>query len=641
MPFRGDVEGLRALAVLLVVLFHLDVSGLGGGFVGVDVFFVISGFVVTRTLWPKAREGTLVLRDFYVSRFWRLQPSFFLVALVTLAASSLILLPHRLKVVVQSAGASAALSGNFFFWLTTTGYESNAAEESPFLQMWSLAVEEQFYLLWPLVLLLFARVKWLRRSAVCWGALLAALALSEWLARSDPSLAYYLLPSRIMELGLGACLVLLEPRRLSRVPATLVAGFGLLAIGASAFVLTTQVRFPGLLALPTCLGTAALVQAGTTRNPISFVFETGALRALGRVSYAWYLWHWPPIALLHATATPLTWPIRGVVFFGTLGLAALSYRYWEGRTRRRPGAGAKGATFAMAGMTIAGVAMGLMLLPNRPSLVEPPPDADIGYRNLKCLFEVKTFDELDTCSGVKARGTKRLLIWGDSHTKNYAELVKSRSETLGYTATTVMTVGCPPLFGVRREDPSDNAKFCQGHVAQHVAQMLDRFEFDAVLVVTRVDLYETGWIRNGRLAKSTHFLSDDEERALDAATSARVFHRQLLSTMRYLSDAHDMPILFALPTPVMPRRTEDDPERENRIARKDCESGRKVLLETVSRFPDDIIVIDPIDAVCDAATCPGWQGKRSYYKDDNHLSPLGYSRLAEGLEEALRQADAR
>lgn len=651
---RLDIEGLRGIAVLLVVLFHLGVPRLSGGFIGVDIFFVISGFVVTRTIASQLESGSFRLRDFYANRFWRLSPSFLLAALATMGLSALILSPAALQRSAQSAASAAFMSANFFFWLTTTGYESEAAEEAPFLQMWSLAVEEQFYLIWPLLLLIGARARALLKHPLSvlllvLAGLALALGLSEWLARTSPSAAYYLLPARLFELGLGAACVAGErwARRIVWRPSAwlddlVLALGGLLSVG-SAFWLTDQSTFPGLAAFVPCIGISLMMQAGSHfpgestggRGLLSRFLWGAQLRYLGRISYAWYLWHWPGIALLHYSAIPLTASVALMVFVGSLTLAALSTHFWEAPTRRKPTLAWRLAVYAVA-LALASFTTSILL--RAPSLPVVDEEASVAYRDLPCLFAAESWEELDACGRVEAQGTRRVLIWGDSHANPYRELFRHESKSWGWTATTVSSPGCPPLIGVKRRDPSDNARFCQGQIAQRVELLLERFEFDALLVVTRVDLYETGWIRKGRLAKSTHFLSDEKREAKTKEISAEVFHDHLPSTLRELLDRHELPIIYALPTPVMPRDTRKDKKKSMKVTRANYETMRARIEQTQRRLPRQVIVVDPIDELCGTEFCPAWDKRRPLYKDTNHLSLYGMRRLSPLIQSALERA---
>ena len=310
--FRADVEGLRAVAVLLVVLYHAGVPGVTGGYVGVDVFFVLSGFLITGLLVRELRTtGTVSLRRFWARRVRRLLPVATLVLVVTTLASLVLLPPLDRGTVVGDARASALYVANGWFALTDADYTSPSGR-SPLLHLWSLSLEEQFYAVWPVLLLGVAaaghgqgRRWWLgtRRRTVLVVTVLTAvsLALSAQLSSGLGPWAYYGLHTRAWELLVGAGLALAVPsvRRLP-VRARAAAGWcGLGLVVGAALVLDDSTAFPGTAAGFPVLGTALLVVAGasTTAGPSGWL-STPLPRYVGRLSYSWYLWHWPCLVLL-------------------------------------------------------------------------------------------------------------------------------------------------------------------------------------------------------------------------------------------------------------------------------------------------------------------------------------------------------
>ena len=340
--FRPDIEGLRAIAILSVVVFH--VGGISGGFVGVDVFFVISGFLITRLLWSELAEtGRISLARFYAARARRLVPAAATVLVFTAVAATALLPPLQARSVLDDALASALYVGNYRLAITGTDYLGHAAP-SPFQHYWSLGVEEQFYLLWPALLL---GIAWLsgrrfrrgRLTTVPFFAVLTIVAagsvtLSVVLTHSSPPWAFFSLPTRAWELAAGA-LVALSATAWRRLPAgwAAVTGFsGLALIGWAAVNLDDQTPYPGTAALIPVLGTALLIGAGcaTPVGGAGRLLSVPAMRAVGRLSYSWYLWHWP--ALLFApllVGHPIGWVGRVGAVSVAFALAVLTLRYVE------------------------------------------------------------------------------------------------------------------------------------------------------------------------------------------------------------------------------------------------------------------------------------------------------------------------
>ena len=304
--FRPDIEGLRGLAIALVVLFHAGLP-LSGGFVGVDVFFVISGFLITGLLLrDRERHGRIGIARFYARRARRLLPAAAVVAVVTLLAADRLVGPLD-RPSVSLDGAAAALSVANIRFALTTDYFSPIGSPSPFLHFWSLGVEEQFYLVWPALLALAA--VWRPRigaAVILTAVLLASLAASVLVTDQSPSAAFYLLPTRAWQLAAGGLLAV-GVGAFDRAPRLIVAGgrvilglaawIGLGLIAGSAVVLDSSVAYPGLIAVIPTLGAVLLVAGGAQPVGPGLLLRTMPVRFLGRISYSLYLWHWPVLLL--------------------------------------------------------------------------------------------------------------------------------------------------------------------------------------------------------------------------------------------------------------------------------------------------------------------------------------------------------
>ncbi len=327
--FRGDIQGLRALAVLAVVFYHAHVGFLGGGYIGVDVFFVISGFLITDLLWRELeRTGRISFSSFYSRRVRRLLPVAMLVLCVTMVASLRWLPPLELRSVWKDGLATALYGGNYRFAAVQTNYLMSSAPPSPFQQYWSLGVEEQFYLLWPLLLLLAPVAIWrwsgsrasfaaspgerpaharmappsrLPAFVVLGIIAVSSFAFSLWLTRADQPWAFFSLPTRAWELAAGGLVALGAPvlRQASVGIATVAGWAGLAVVVVSAMALTSLTPFPGIAAGAPVLGTAAVLGAGLSAvrwGPVALL-DRRPMRFVGSISYSWYLWHWPVLVL--------------------------------------------------------------------------------------------------------------------------------------------------------------------------------------------------------------------------------------------------------------------------------------------------------------------------------------------------------
>jgi peptidoglycan/LPS O-acetylase OafA/YrhL len=391
-PFRADIQGLRAVAVLAVVFYHAHVVALSGGFCGVDVFFVISGFLITDLLWRElADQGRISLKGFYARRARRLLPAAMLVLAVTMLASLAWLSPLQVGSVWKDGVATALYGGNYRFAFLQTNYLTSSLPPSPFQQYWSLGVEEQFYLLWPLLLLLSTGFVWRRgrrrplhsswpraepskRAAITALAIVAvaSFAFSVWLTTADQPWAFFSLPSRAWELAAGGLIALGAPalRRLPRAAAAFVGWAGLAGVVASVLCFGPFTPFPGWAALGPVAGAAGVVAGGLAAGPWGPVALLGRLvmRGLGDLSYSWYLWHWPVLVLApavvgHALSETAMVELAigsGVLAWATYELVEQPARRWSWLAQRPSRALLSGLGLSSAGVATCLVAFALI-----------------------------------------------------------------------------------------------------------------------------------------------------------------------------------------------------------------------------------------------------------------------------------------
>lgn len=356
LAFRPDIEGLRAIAILLVVAAHAKLPGLAGGFIGVDIFFVLSGFLITGLLLREAEAtGTIDLTQFYARRLRRLLPALAVVILATIAAAALLLAPMEQVGQIRSAAAAALWASNLVFAFANLDYFGPTAETNLFTHTWSLGVEEQFYLIWPL-LFMFLLGAWQRRrggplkrgrlAAGLIAIVVVAAALCVFLTSVKPTWGFYLMPARAWQFGIGALLALsLLPADADKPTADLAPGrrwllvvggyAGIALIATAALLLDPTVPYPGVASwLPTA-GAALVILSGAAASPwsVSRVLALPPLQTLGRLSYSWYLWHWP-VLLLGATVTVGDAPPHPLLLAGiALALAYATYHLVEAPIR--------------------------------------------------------------------------------------------------------------------------------------------------------------------------------------------------------------------------------------------------------------------------------------------------------------------
>ncbi len=382
--FRPDIEGLRAVAVLAVVLFHADVPGVGGGYVGVDVFFVISGFLITGLLWREANgTGTVGLRNFYGARARRLLPASAFVGIITMIGSVVLLPPLLARTVIGDGVTSALYVSNYRFLLQGVDYSAPSMPLSPFQHYWSLGVEEQFYLVWPALIIgtawLIRRVRRRTRAEATSSrrpylvvlALVAAVSFTLSLAACywAPFVAFFSLPTRAWQLALGGLVALTVGRwqRLSPRAAAITGWAGLALILLACTRFSTNTLYPGIAALLPTVGALMVIGAGCATPDVGCGRFLGLspMRAIGRISYSWYLWHWPVLVLAPALlGHPLGLPARVVAALISGGLAVLTLRLIENPLRfAAPIRRSPGRSLALGGIaTVVAVVAGLTLL---------------------------------------------------------------------------------------------------------------------------------------------------------------------------------------------------------------------------------------------------------------------------------------
>ena len=455
---RGDVEGLRALAVLGVLLFHVGGWGLRGGFVGVDVFLVISGYLITGNLLRARTAGTVMLGDFYARRIVRVGPVLLVVLAATLSYATVALLPVEIRRVGESAAAAAASVSNIYFY-ATTGYFAAAGEAQPLLHSWSLGVEEQFYLGYPLLLLWMTRGRRSPRPALL-GIGVASFALGTVQAFHQPAAGFYLLPARAWELALGAWLAAGRVGwRPARWRAWASAG-GVSLILLALVALKPDLPFPAPFALLPCAGTALVLAYGEgTRT--GALLGARPLRRVGTISYSVYVWHWPIVTFYRLRfGTALTLAEAVMLLAVSLVVGALSFLLIERPAMRRwrtasPSRVIRGAAVAIAITVAAGLGVASAaewLHPTRPLVsgvasfvdYERSLEGRAQFRRGSCFATDDAPQFNWTRCLARRQGRPALLVMGDSYAAQYWRAIAERFPHVAVLQATA--AGCRPLL---------------------------------------------------------------------------------------------------------------------------------------------------------------------------------------------------
>jgi peptidoglycan/LPS O-acetylase OafA/YrhL len=452
--YRPDIDGLRAIAVVAVVLHHLLPKAVTGGYVGVDVFFVISGFLITRIIANEIRSGRFSYADFYERRARRILPALFAVVVTVLVAGWFVLLPTDYLGTLRAAIGSVLFAANLVFWRQLReGYFANDAKDNPLLHMWSLGVEEQFYLLFPVFLILGLKLFERRFAAILLVLAAASLAVSEVFVDSKSVAVFFLLPFRAWELAIGCLLALSEPRApRSAAVAQVMAISGLLAIVVPAFTYTPDSRFPGALALAPVLGAAALIRLGASRpTAVHRLLSARAVVWVGLVSYSLYLWHWPIIVFArHLLGSrelgAWAWP----VLLLSLGAAWLSYVWVERPFRSRSTFAWPRATIfkGCAAIGLAIVVIGAVGVRQRGWEARWPETALRVDAVRTALVPFRKSCEGVLCTIGDTSKSPDVLLWGDSHMLAWLAGFDLALKASHRSAVVAMHSACPPIFGV-------------------------------------------------------------------------------------------------------------------------------------------------------------------------------------------------
>ena len=465
--YRPDIDGLRAVAVSLVVLYHYGASPLPGGYVGVDVFFVISGFLITAITRDEFEHRRFSLFAFYERRIRRIVPAFAVVLLACGLASFFVFLPEDMRLLAKSTAAAIVFGSNILFARIAVDYfDADNLTLQPLLHTWSLAVEAQFYLFYPLLLLPLQR-RPARMTAMVATVAGASFALGAWGVFHQPSATFYLLPGRAWELLLGGLLAL-GLAKWSRDPlrrwpvriADLGVTAGLAAIIVPATFYDAATPFPGLAALPPCLGSLLVIWGGSIEgSAMAGWLGAAPLAAFGRLSYSLYLWHWPVLVLARYGQGPNASVATRLVALGlALLLSVLSWRYVErpfiarSRLPTRRGLMA-GAALAVAAGLCLGEVLDLTGRGELPLARLPPDVLDLANGHFdrlegECPVPKQGADPVYPCRFGDAGATPSLALWGNSYARMWVPALDAAGKRDDAAGVALILSKCPPVLGL-------------------------------------------------------------------------------------------------------------------------------------------------------------------------------------------------
>ncbi|HLO76418.1 MAG TPA: acyltransferase family protein [Magnetospirillum sp.] len=659
--YRPDIDGLRAVAVLPVVLFHFGFASFGGGFVGVDIFFVISGYLITGILAAELAAGTYSIRGFYERRIRRIIPALAFVVAVTAAVAALLLTPREMGRFSSEVWWSSLFSSNVLFF-RKDGYFDGASTMRLLLHTWSLSVEEQYYIVVPV--LLWAGWRWFRRHLVALLLVLglASLALAVYSVAFHPSAAFYLLPSRAWELLCGSLLALAPSR--AKVPSRLreaVAWAGLAAIAVAIFAYDGATPFPGAAALLPCLGATALLWAGEqgASTTIGRLLCLPPMLAVGRISYSLYLWHWPVLVLAKYYLLREPDLAESVALIAlAVAMSAFSYRFVEQPFRRRVLLGGRRALFAGGGVVLVAMfAFGLAGKSGFPGRFDHTARQLAAYaesrdpRHDACMdLSADKIRRGELCSyGQPRDGAPDFMVWGDSHAGALMPAFSAVAQRRGLWGLHSAFPSCPPLLGVSVVRSDSREAMACAQINEAALEQIAARHIRTVVLAARWPLYAEGWARIGADARNKPLtLTDAEAPTPDAAGRKAVFQRgldRLLTRLRQMGvrvlvvepvpeTLVDVPNALATSRLLGRDTTTLGPEVEQVAARQAWVRERFAQEQQAGRLS----VIPTHASLCGADRCQIQRDGVPLYHDVDHLSVPGALVLDPALDAALTAA---
>ena len=645
MKYRAEIDGLRALAVIPVILYHAGFKLFGGGFVGVDVFFVISGYLITTIILAELEAGAFSLIHFYERRARRILPALFVVMFACFIAAWIFYYPQDMKQFSKSLVAVSAFSSNIFFWLTS-GYFDTGTELKPLIHTWSLAVEEQYYLLFPLFLMLAWKLgkRWI--VGLLAVVFVISLVWAQWLSATHPSFNFYMLPTRGWELLIGAFIAFYYARTNIKKHNHNIeqAGslIGLLLIAYSIFSYSDKTPFPSAYALAPTLGAALIIIFATHKTVVGSLLSSKPFVAIGLISYSAYLWHQPMFAF--ARECSLNEPsmyLMSILAVVSFAFAYLSWKYVERPFRNKYRFSRKQVfIFAIVG-TIFFVGLGYagwkslgyeFRLPEKerdsilfgsPSILSGSPNFDSSCKDL--LGMTTANDEVCVANSK----TPKILFAGDSHAMALFKSIYGNE--IAIDDALLISMNSCPLYPNLVNSSITNSNNCQSISDKILATSRAHNSIKTVVLVNRMpNLNEdkSGFEFNGKVLKNRE--------AFELGTDYMI--TKLLNMDKKVIYVMDVPQLKYHPRTCLQRLPLlSQSNSECHYTTLDYENERKDYVNEViklkKKYPS-LVVVDPLNIFCDNKNCKLLYNNKSLYYDLDHISIYGSKLLLNHMKES-------
>lgn len=647
MKFRKDINGLRAFAVIAVVLFHFNAAWMPGGFAGVDVFFVISGFLMTGIIFRGMEQNNFSTLDFYVARANRIIPALALLCLVLLVFGWFYMSPLEYKALGKHAASSVGFLSNFTYW-TEAGYFDAASHEKWLLHTWSLSVEWQFYIIYPLALLAlrkFLSIHTLKLLLVI-GTILSFI-FSVTVTYKSPNAAYYLFPTRAWEMMIGG-VAYLYPFTLKENKKRLLEWTGLILVVTSYFLISAESPWPGYLALFPVLGAFLIIQA--QRND-SVITGNIVFQKLGAWSYSIYLWHWPFVVAIYTFSLPNYYSYIGMVLSVALGF--LSYKYIEKikfqRTfptllsylKTKP-VYISGFIWVLGSTLFTSYAVVTPLrLEKDEMLIVEQQQQDI--ENLKCT----PAQNKSSLGCVFGQGPLKAIVIGDSHAAAQITTIGEKASLAGGSVLGLILSGCPTIKDVYRVYGGGQAPdySCGKLVADAINVVSEEYSNLPVIVINRSAFYVHGFNENDREFSSTPNRFVDKVFPQRGKAYADNMTGHMIDTI--CDFAKTNPVYLVRPIPEMKKNVPlkmlkssmiNDQIKSIKITVQEYDQRQKTIVKMQDKAEQQCgaKILDPTPYLCDSEYCYGDIEDIPFYLDDDHLSSYGAQLISPIYDEILK-----
>ncbi|WP_447981332.1 acyltransferase family protein [Achromobacter kerstersii] len=648
MKYRPEIDGLRALSVTAVLLYHLGVTWMPGGFTGVDVFFVISGFLITTIIRNDVERGIFSFSDFYARRIRRIFPALIIVLLATSAVGYFILAPGDYAAQGRSAIAAAASISNIFFFLNT-GYFDNASETLPLLHTWSLGVEEQFYIVLPILLVAMSRTK-IRNFA---GTLLALMVIltfiaSAWKVGIDQKSAFYLMHYRAWELGIGSLLAYMPTWR-ARAPTWCAQTAPIVGLGLILYsLLSTHAKgtFPGAGAVPAVIGSALVLAFCGRENLVNRVLSCRPVVQIGKISYSLYLWHWPLIVYWrhYSSGAPLSTSEQFLI--GALSILSgwASWRWVETPTRHIRITNKAAITGGLIAMLITAIPAWLIAASGGAPHRIPAEYAAMQSKEVMWQWDCPdnlSLNGMYFCSvgAPWSTSTQKAVVIGDSHAQHMMPLLHEAGRKAGAAIAAVGS--CPPIFqpgpgGLRHYD-SEFSRRCYDSRRELFTFLETNPDVKTVVIaglwpMMGYSVYQ----ESSDLAEVTKGLIGGDADARDRSfkRGAQLITTELHSLTSELQKLNvrtivisDIPTFERDPTPcvlsqattLLRRKCEGGSEQVTKAQLAKFQLPMAEALREAGLHAPQFQVVVPTDGLCSESNCEAYVDSTYIYRDADHL----------------------